>query len=76
VDRELATCRSDVLGVQECVLGKGVTERMCTFFMESHQLEAGFLVHQRIISTVKEVQFVSDRMYYILMRGHSFDIIF
>jgi hypothetical protein len=26
VDRELATYRSDLLGVQEFVLGKGVTE--------------------------------------------------
>jgi len=28
VDRELATFRSDLLGIQEVLLGKGVTERM------------------------------------------------
>jgi hypothetical protein len=33
------------------------------------------LVHKRIISAVKRVEFVSDMMSYIILRGHWCDII-
>jgi hypothetical protein len=33
-------------------------------------------VHKRIISTVKRVEFVSDRMSYIILRGRWCHIIF
>ena len=53
VDRELATYRSDLLGVQEVVLGKGVNEQpedyMYLFYgkeMKTHQVGTGFLLHQ------------------------------
>jgi hypothetical protein len=29
---------------------------------ESHDLSSGFFVHKRIVSAVKRVEFVSDRM--------------
>jgi hypothetical protein len=32
-------------------------------------------VHKRIISAVKRVEFVSDRMSYILLRGHWCQVI-
>jgi hypothetical protein len=32
-------------------------------------LGIGFLVHQRIVSAVKKVEFVSDRMSHIVLRG-------
>jgi hypothetical protein len=32
---------------------------------ENNQLETGFLVHQRTVSAVERVDFVSDRMSYI-----------
>jgi hypothetical protein len=34
-----------------------------------------FFVRKRIISAVKKVEFVSDRMSYIILRGHWCDII-
>ena len=60
LDRELSTYRSDLLGVGEVLLGKGVTEQriICTFLWkgnENHQLWTGFLVHQRIIPTVSKL---------------------
>jgi hypothetical protein len=42
---------------------------------ENLQLGSFCFVHKRIISAVKKVQFVSDRMSYIIPRGHWCDII-
>jgi len=36
---------------------------------ENHQLGTGFFVHHRI-SAVKRVEFVSDRMSYVFLRGY------
>jgi hypothetical protein len=34
-----------------------------------------FFVHNRIISSVKRVGFVTDRMWYIILRGRRCDVI-
>jgi hypothetical protein len=36
---------------------------------EDHQLEAGFFVRKRIIAAIRRVEFVSDRMSHIILRG-------
>jgi hypothetical protein len=40
-----------------------------------NQLRAGFFLHHRIVSAVKTVEFVSDRMSYIVLTGRCCNII-
>jgi hypothetical protein len=75
VARELAKCKLDSVCIREVRWHKEGTVRAgeYTFFygngQESHQVGTGFFVHQRMVSAIKRVEFVSGRKSYIVLRG-------
>jgi exonuclease III len=81
VARELGKYKLDLMGVQEVRWDKGGTERAeeYTLFYGAgnvdHQLGTGFLCNKKILPAVRRVEFVSDRMTYIILRGRWYNII-
>ena len=80
-NRELARHKLDLVGVQEVRWGRGGIVRGgdYSFFYgkgnENHQLGAGFFAHHRMVSAVKGLESVSDRVPYIILRGRWCNII-
>jgi exonuclease III len=81
VASEISKYKLDLVGVQEVRWDGGGTKPAgeYTFFYgkgnENYELGTGFYVHRRIASAVKRVEFISDRMSYIILRGRWSDII-
>jgi hypothetical protein len=82
VKKEISKYKIDLVRVQVVRLHRSDTEPAgeCTFFhgkgQENHELGTGvFLLHKRIITAFKRVEFVSHRISYVILRWFWCDII-
>jgi hypothetical protein len=81
VAKEISKCKLDLVRIQAVRWKRVGTEPagQYTFFLwegnQNHEVGTGFFVHKRFISAVKRVEFLSDRMSHIILRGRWCDII-
>ena len=80
VTSEIDKYRKDLVAVQEVRWeGRGIleSENYSLFYGEgnnNHQLGTGFFVHRRIKSVVKKLEFISERVSCITLKGRRCDI--
>jgi hypothetical protein len=78
---ELSRYRLDLVGVQEVrwegsgTAAAGEYTLFCGQGNENRELGTCYFVNKKIISAIKRVEFVNDRMSYIILRGCGFHII-
>jgi endonuclease/exonuclease/phosphatase family metal-dependent hydrolase len=81
VAEQIPKYKLDLVGVQEVRWDRDGTEPIGEYIFfygkgnESHELGTGFIIHKRIMSAGKRVEFVSDRMSYMILRGRWCNII-
>jgi exonuclease III len=81
VAKEMSKYKLGLVGEQEvrCDRGGTASAGEYTFFYGNrngnHELGTGFLIRKRIISAVNKLEFVSDRMLYIILRDCWCDVI-
>jgi hypothetical protein len=61
---------------RDCTKPSGEYTVFCGKGSDNHELGTGCFVRKRIMSAVRMVEFVSDKMLYIILRGRWFYIFF
>jgi hypothetical protein len=79
--RELGKCKAELVGVQEVRWEKGGTEgRGLYIFLWTGEWGSSvrdrIFVHKRIVLAVRRVEFNTDRLSYIILRGRWCNIVF